>query len=173
MKKIYVGTIAAYIAARMQHPNPRCNGRNPRISTIHISQHKEKFGMMRIYCTLADKDLVLEKWQENGHAGDPDVAFMQACFLHDAKHYRKCHLDMVNIVPSHRNAICSQADYSELLYDDVAALDKRLDEIIADASNNSANYMLSHYEVVDADALRTLFHQVYEQSSFFGTEDSF
>jgi len=168
-KEIYVGTLAAYIAARMQHPRPRSNGHNARVSTIRVDQHKEKFGAMRIYCTLAHEDEVLAKWHEKNNAGDPDAKFIADCFLADARWYRACYMDMVNIVPNMYEKICGQADYSELLKEDVAALDKRMDEYVNDLGNNSMQYVLTRYGFSDADELRAWFHKVYDQDNAFFT----
>lgn len=35
-KQPNIEAIAAFIGARLQHPRPECNGRNPRVSTIKV-----------------------------------------------------------------------------------------------------------------------------------------
>src|SRR5579885_617892 len=58
-----IGPIAAFIGARLQYPCPVVNGQgNPWTSTILVEQHKEKFFRVRVYCKLADNDLVKKKW---------------------------------------------------------------------------------------------------------------
>ena len=74
-----MNNIAAYIATRLVAERPRCNGRTPRVSTITVEQHKEKFGKVVVYCTLADINEVSEKWAELGNDGDPDDLFIQLC----------------------------------------------------------------------------------------------
>ena len=121
---LHIQAIAAFIAARLQYQSPECNENMP-VSTIRIDQHKEKFGDVRIYCTLADAELVRCMWKirhtQLPRPTMPDT-FKDECWLHDARHYRRCYRDMVSLVPHYKDAIINAADHYELLYDDVDKL---------------------------------------------------
>lgn len=134
--------IAAFIGARLQHPYPEVNGQgNPWVSTIKVAQYKEKFYGVRIYCELADADLIKEYWawlkkrEVRKDAGEqifsclhrnvidlvrnnaePPDDFVRRCMVHDSIHYRKCYREMVALQPHLDSKICSQADHVELLW---------------------------------------------------------
>jgi hypothetical protein len=110
------GTIAMFIAAALQHPNPPCNGRNPRVSTIFVDQHKNKFGQVVVYCKLAYPDLVMAKWVEEGNDGEPTPHYVDKCRIHDAEHYRAAYLSMTKLVPQHEKIILARPDYGYLLF---------------------------------------------------------
>lgn len=128
--------IAAFIGARLNYLLPECNsgvrGGKP-VSTISVSQHKEKFFYIRIYCKLADPKLVEEKWlaerEREADGEEPPKEFKQKCLRQDAHHYRACYLDMIQLVPRLKGRIRSQADYAELLFDDEAEMRKYIDEL--------------------------------------------
>src|SRR5271156_1821849 len=105
-----IGPIAAFIGARLQYPCPDVNGQgNPWTSTIYVSQHKEKFWGVVVYCQLASEKLVAEKWawckaneeklkrlprrmspEGVSFEGDePTPQFKATCFFHDCLHYRE------------------------------------------------------------------------------------
>ena len=72
---------------------------------------------MRIYVCLTDPEEVHKARGEQPHglgALTPEEAHKK-CFLADAKHYRRCYIDMVTLVPELRGKIYAQADYAELL----------------------------------------------------------
>lgn len=180
-----IGPIAAFIGARLQYPNPNINGQgNPWVSTIGVDQHKEKFWMCRIYCTLADPELVKQKWcWLKGHAelrkanpyympqgdfeGDePTQAFKDACLKHDAMHYRRCYIDMVALVPRLRQRVCSQADYFELLFDNVAELDAWFDTLACQKTdaNDPMSFYRTCYHVEGNEKLKALLRTFYSKS---------
>lgn len=108
-----VSAAAAMIGARLQYPMPRCNGVGI-VSTIKVDQHKEKFGCVRVYCCLADHTLIEKANDERVRAGK--LAQERDVFLErDARHYRLVYLDAVSLAPDLQVAICSGADYPELL----------------------------------------------------------
>jgi hypothetical protein len=160
--KQLIGPIAAFIGARLQHVLPPYNSRfvGP-VSTISIDQYKDKFAAVRIYCTLADPDLVQAK--ALGIVAIADDAFKAACLKHDAIFYRRCHLDMVKLVPHLRDAICSQADYYELLFENVAALNAWLDQLaVPDPQvTNKFEHFFRRYHVDSVDKLRQLLASFY------------
>jgi hypothetical protein len=160
-----VGPIAAFIGARLQHPRPPCNGRNPRVSTIHVDQYKEKFWNVRIYCALASTEEVEAKWAEFGREGQPDDAFYAMCLMHDARHYRRCYLEMVSLVPRLRKRICNAADYSVLLQDnaDVACeqLVQRHESWNAYPDNQRS--FLATWRVASLDALKERLRLIYDE----------
>jgi hypothetical protein len=149
-----VGPMAAFVAARLNYTVPECNaprkyvGRD--ISTIKVSQHKEKFWYVRIYCRLADPGLVQQRWlEERPHEQpeEPPEEFKEKCFKSDAYHYRRCYLDMLRLIPErlHKRLI-AQADYEELLHPTADDMALRIDEIEAhDLQNASPHDTLKYY----------------------------
>ncbi len=121
------GPIAMYIAAALQHPNPRCNGIRERVSTIFVDQHKNKFNYVRVYCSLADKGMVQKSWNEEGFVGEPDSEYLTKCLFNDAKHYRLTYRTMMWLLPQHKEIITRDADYGYLLFDTLEELDAWLD----------------------------------------------
>jgi len=157
---------AAFIGARLQHVLPRCNSRHlGPVSTISVEQYKSKFNYVRIYCTLADPDLVQAKAEAAGFA--VDALFTATCLRRDAMFYRQCYLDMVTLMPHLREAICSQADYYELLFADVAELHAHLDELaIPDPKViNKFEHYFRRYGVDSVDKLKELLASFYPPPS--------
>jgi len=143
--------IAAFIGSRLNHIRPRSNaGHSAFVSTIRVDQYKEKFWYARIYCELAAPELVKAKWNEHKE-GEPTPEFVAKCLLHDARHYRKCYLDMVELAPDLRGKICAQADYPELLAE---SLDK-----IAESNSFEGKFMSS-------GELHRWLIQVYDEHAF-------
>lgn len=159
-----IGPIAAFIAARLQYVLPPCNsgirGKHP-VSTIRVDQHKEKFWNVRIYCTLADADLVKEKWAKHGGEGEPTSEFKRQCLRLDVQHYRKCYLDQIALIPRLKRRIRSQADYSELLLDDVNELDARTHQLELQ-DGDALKFFRSRYGVETNDELRQLLRSFYD-----------
>lgn len=158
-----VNSMARFVASALQHPMPRCNGLG-RTSTIHVDQYKEKFGDVRIYCTLADEFHVRNAWLEE-HAvpgvvmeGEPPEEFVKKCFLRDARHYRSCYMDMVELVPHLRDALCVAADYTELLGED----EKAIDEKIMPHARRYPGFYLGRYELGDIEELRDILLKIYK-----------
>jgi len=166
--------ISEFIAARLQYPLPRCNGRVPRMSTIVVEQYKEKFGDVRIYCTLAHEGEVAKAWAEKkGFPTDeePSSEFVKECFERDARVYRSAYIDMINLVPQYKRAIKSCATYDDLLYDsfeDLCALfdaDSALLEENPLRCNLTTPYLVNRYRcfgVTTFDSLREFFKKIYE-----------
>lgn len=177
-----IGPIAAFIGARLQYACPHINGQgNPWVSTISVDQHKEKFWKVRVYCDLADPSLVTKKWNwlkdrqrridagekfyyrmhreaqkmviEGGH--EPPPEFFTRCVLHDAIHYRKVYMDMVNLRPDLRMRICSEADHWILLYETV-------EEVVVKPEH--LDFTCKKFHVKDHDELMAFFKKVYGPS---------
>ncbi len=149
--------IAMFVAAALNHPLPPCNGKG-NISTIGISQYKTKFSQIRIYCNLADAELVKEYWSQLGNEGDPTQEFKYGCLISDAKHYRECYLSMSNLLSDAeaRDALMEPANFPELLFKNLEELDAFLNknlELSKQYSQYIANYY-SRWQVKDFDALR-------------------
>lgn len=154
---MHIGAIAAFISARLQHQSPRCNADMP-VSTIHIDQHKEKFGSVRIYCTLAEDGLVKQMWK----AQHPEIprpvmpaAFKDECWLRDARYYRRCYLDMVSLVPQYKDSIVDSADHRELLYETIDDLNECLED------DNVRKFLFGVYDVSAPWALVEKLRSVY------------
>jgi hypothetical protein len=175
-----IGFIAAFIGARLNYVLPRCNsgvrGQKP-VSTILVDQHKDKFGFVRVYCELADPDLVQAKWdaeiavtwKSNTEPPPMPGDFWQKCFRHDAMHYRRVYLDMVALVPHLRDWVCTRADYTELLYDTVEQVDQVLDECVvryaAQPDVNPLAHYLTRYNVSTVEGLKQAMRTFYGRPS--------
>lgn len=162
---LMVESIAAFIGARLNYVVPECNSRacgGRPVSTIKVSQHKEKFFFVRVYCTLADDELVSQKWlderEREADGESPTKQFRDECLCHDARHYRKCHVDMVRLVPSMKDRIVSGADYRELLFDDVKALFAFIDD---EPRQGIVECLLERYDVATKDELKSKLKKFY------------
>jgi len=184
-----IGPMAAFIGARLQYPCPDINGQgNPWTSTIHVSQHKEKFFFIRVYCNLADDKLVAQYWaflkdrerrQEGGEQfytkmrqnvvdmvkqnDEPPRDFFQRCVKHDAIHYRKVYMEMVALQPHLLSKICSGADHGELLFKQVDEALKELDERMSKSDDWHKSYLKKYY-VDTVEELKALFQVIYNPS---------
>jgi hypothetical protein len=186
-----IGPMAAFIGARLQYPCPHINGQgNPWVSTIHVEQHKEKFFAIRVYCTLAEQDLVKKKWEwlrdraARMAAGEkfydrlhndvirsklttdeaPPAEFVARCLKHDAIHYRKVYLEMVQLQPHLVSKICGSADHTELLYPQYEELAAYLDKQFVYTNNFGMNWLLKKYGVDDVEALKAYLKVIYNPS---------
>lgn len=156
------GPIAMFIAAALQHPNPRCNGTVRRVSTIRVEQHKNKFNYVRVYCHLADKEMVEDSWKEAGFAGETSSEHFNKCFFNDAKLYRRTYRTMVWLMPQHKEITLRDADYGYLLFDNKDLLDAWLDETKTGETNESRLHnALSDIKI---DDLRSFLHRVYDEA---------
>lgn len=142
-----VTAVAMFIASALQHPTPPCNSRNPRMSTIVVQQHKEKFGAANVYCQLADINMVADKWAQAGKQGEPSEEFIYSCFVHDAQVYRNAYMQMIDLVPHYKNMICARADYYELLFTTKQQLETWLTE------KGSEGFYLKRYKSKDIEEL--------------------
>jgi hypothetical protein len=158
--------MAAFIAARLNYVLPECNsgvhGGKP-VSTIHVDQHKEKFWYVRVYCRLADDSLVTKKWlaerRQEADGEVPSAEFRERCLHHDAIHYRVVHRDMARLVhPRLHKRILSQADYFELLYDDVNSLQQNL------ARMGDLTFFRERWKVGTDDELKFKLAMFYQQA---------
>ena len=156
-------TIAMFIGAALQHPNPPCNGRRRRVSTIQVDQHKNKFDLVVVYCTLAEDAQVLAAWSEQGGQGEPAPEFVARCLDHDAVVFRQAYRKMLFLAPQHAERILARPNYGYLLFDDVATLDAWLEERREHAqTKNGDNLDLQRcWNVPDAAALRARLHKAY------------
>lgn len=173
-------SIAAFIAARLRYDYPMCNGAgNPWVSTIYVEQHKEKFGEVRVYCTLAYPQLVKAKWDwmkanpelrkmltlkhfapDLTECEDPTSEFTARCRLHDAIHYRKVYMEMITLVPTHSGKVCNNADFGELLRHDISSL---FDEIETDLSRTGwVEMLLERYKLDGLPELNAFMASVYK-----------
>jgi len=88
------------------------------VSTIRVEQTKQKFDTCRVYCTLADEELVREKWchesPQNSETNVPDE-YTAKCLMHDIRHYNRTYAMMIRLVPEYSDAITSCADFPHLL----------------------------------------------------------
>jgi len=160
------GTIAMFIAAALQHPNPPCNSAHRRrVSTIFVSQHKNKFDRVVVYCTLAATNLVNESWAENGEDGEPTPEFIEKCFVHDAEMYRMCYRKMLFLAPQYRDMTLATPDYCYLLFDTKAELDAWLIDKHEHAkeANGCRPGLLENWHVNNIDELRVKLHKVYDR----------
>lgn len=98
------------------------------MSTIAVQQSKEKWGEVRVYCSLAASNRVTAAWRrhladwrkESGKEGDlsprPKRAdFEQECLRRDREWYRQVYSSAVRSWPHYREAILTSADYRQLL----------------------------------------------------------
>lgn len=83
------------------------------MSTIWVSQTKEKFGQPRVYVDIAAYEKVHDKWKSLGNKGKPDDEFFQACRASDMKHYNYCYRVAYELFPQYRKIISEGADYTE------------------------------------------------------------
>ena len=113
MKKL--NNVAMYVGAALQHPLPPCNGQGPS-STIRVDQYKTKFSDVRIYCSIADKELVKSYWNTTKQ-GEPTEEFVKERIFFDAIHYRDCYMPMEDFLsPEEWECLRDPADYPELLF---------------------------------------------------------
>lgn len=164
------GTMAMFIAAALQHPNPPCNGRGRRMSTIYVDQHKNKFNMTVVYCTLAEENEVSEAWAEEGHDGDPSDDFRGKCMLRDAQVYRSSYRKMMFLAPQHKELLFPRADYGYLIADDVSEAYAYIDGRVAEAQAPGAHEnhqkgvdrLLRTWAVPTIEALKEKLAKVYK-----------
>ena len=125
--------IASFIGARLHHPNPPCNGCG-RVSSIKVTQYKTKFDSVRIYCKLVDDDLMMDEWRSrpNYTYSLPSQEFINRCWERDAEHYRRCYIDMVELLGGYA-AFIDGADYYVLL----CASEEELDEVVNGCEENT------------------------------------
>jgi hypothetical protein len=82
------------------------------LNTIHVSDYKEKFGEIRIYCDLADEQLIRERYVG---AGEDEHVIRKKCLINDSRWYRDHYKAMISLVPHYEKVITGAADYHELI----------------------------------------------------------
>ena len=112
--------VAMFVGAALQHDLPECNtftaDKFRKVSTILVSQYKQKFSDIRIYCELAHERLVKEAYT----ASEPKMSykdFLSYRVYEDASHYRICYKTMMAVAPEYKDALFNGADRPELLVD--------------------------------------------------------
>lgn len=146
-----VGTLAFLIASGLTHTYS--DGR--KVSTIRVSQYKEKFGQVRVYCNLADPQLIQEKYQLASTENIPEP-ISKACLLDDARHYRQVYSDIISLTPQYKSIIIGGADYSELLMSS-----KELPKFLDDQKKNDSKYHTHIFNLSSIEELSTFLHKVY------------
>jgi len=115
-------------------------------STIAVHQSKEKYGTVRVYCTLADSGKVrrawaaeLRKWRKRAD-GSPRPSrqeFVQKCAQSDMRWYREVYMKAIASWPHYETAIKRCADMDVLLMHedelDKAVLQRRMTKAESDA----------------------------------------
>lgn len=153
---IDLSSVAMFLGSALQHRMPRSNVMTSAhvhkpSSTISVEQYKEKFGAVRVYCTLADEDLIKQCF-----GTCTDELKMQR-IGEDADYYRSCYMRMLDIlgdrVPKHQ--ITLQADYPELLF-------QRLDELEDWFVHNekTLDFYCRRYSIPDINALKMFLYKV-------------
>lgn len=144
-RQLDLSAIAMFIGAALQHPVPPCNGTCKRSSTISITQYKQKFNEIRIYCELANSQLVNELFVELGGVGEPTDEFKRQAFINDARHYRDCYLSMTRLLTQDdAESVTCAADYRELLCSDLKELDTYIDYARKSYADGSFPQHLTH-----------------------------
>lgn len=159
-----------FIAAALQHPVPPCNSNRRRLSTIFVSQHKNKFDRVVVYCTLASKNLVSEAYANDGNDGDPTPEYQGKCMQHDAKIYRAAYHKMLFLAPQYREMILSRPDYGWLLHDDVNKAYAYVNDLEAEANKPDAHEnhkfridrLIEQWGVQTIEQLHEKLNKVYE-----------
>lgn len=86
-------------------------------NTIIVSDYKEKFGQVRVYCYFADPLLVEQHYIEQSVTKMTLEEYRESCLKQDMLHYRNVYFIMKQCFPHYWNAISKASDYSELLYE--------------------------------------------------------
>lgn len=147
------GTIAMFIAASLQFPQPHCNEHYS--STIRVDQHKNKFNQVVVYCELADENLVSELWAFGGSAGLPTKEYRVSRLIKDARRYRRSYRQMIFLAPQYKDMILARPDYGYLLFDDIDMFDEWL--------NVQGKHILERWHADNIDQLRSYILEVYQR----------
>ena len=155
LNKINMSDVAMFVAASLNYPSPSIDS-SRLVSTIRVNQFKTKFGEVRIYCQLANPELVRSAWAFLKNSGEPTDQFVKNRIRWDARHYRDCYLSMVNILSNMPegdqfiSSLLNSSDYRELLYKDKNELN---DSIIRAIETNNISYYYSKWKVDNSDDL--------------------
>lgn len=115
-------------------------------NSIIVNQFKEKFGQIRVYCMLADPDLVEQLYNDPHNTWKKKMSleqFREHSLRQDMAHYRSVYLIMKQCFPQYWNAISHAADYSELLYD---SKEEYLKEMETSILNTDPKWRPTHLE---------------------------
>lgn len=140
------------------------------MSTIVVSQHKNKFDQVVVYCTLAESNEVAEAWAEDGNDGEPTQEYRGKCMMHDAQVYRGAYRKMLFLVPQYKKMTLARPDYGYLLFDTIgeahAWLDKEVEEAHKpDAHENyrfALNRKLKQWDASSIEDFKAKLEKVYK-----------
>jgi len=163
MEKKFSYQVAMFVGAALNHSVPRGNGQGY-ISTINVSQYKTKFNDIRIYCDLANPQLISDLWSHMGKSGEPSDQFIDQCLFFDAQHYRNCYLSMLDILNNEdiKKSLKEPASYPELLFREPIELDAFLNERKEKSKqyHQYENLFATSWRVNDFDSLRKLLYKI-------------
>ena len=140
-----IDRIAEWIAWGLEAQQTGFSLKTYQYSTISVQQHKEKFGTVRVYCTLADTQKVQRAWQRNlrqwrkkadGSPRPSREEFRHRCLTSDMRWYRSVYAKAIASWPHYEEAIRNSAENDILLMNeeelDKAILSRRLTKVEAD-----------------------------------------
>jgi hypothetical protein len=104
--------------------------------TIRVYQWKEKFGGVRVYCTLADEDLT-------NSLVIPSSKIKETRIIEDSRWYRQVYMNVLNLFPQYHEAIIDCADHQYLL----CYSKEELDEVIHLAGRYSEDNINQLYRI--------------------------
>lgn len=110
-----IDTIAQWIGYALEGCIHGFNLRRRASSTIRVEQTKEKFGEARVYCRLADEDLVREEWEKD-NLGLVSAPFARKCLQWDRFHYNQVYADAQRLFPQYTREITGAADFKHLTH---------------------------------------------------------
>ena len=119
-------------------------------STIRVLQTKEKFGDPRVYCRLADAELVTRAYEKSSkfEPGEVPHSFKIYRVIEDAKLYRSVYQRLMKLVPQYYVIIRNGADYPGL----ICETKEELDELLA-----SPFYAGTALDAEDPEQLKALY----------------
>jgi len=119
-----IGRIAEWIAWALEAQETGFNRVPQQMSTIAVEQCKEKFGAVRVYCSLASEAKVQTAWRlhlkERRIAGSMSpkpnkLEFVRLREIEDMRWYRKIYRGAVSLWPHYMSAIIDDADFPYLV----------------------------------------------------------
>lgn len=115
--------VAELLAFKLECYSTDYQGNVSKEGTIRVVQHKQKFGSIRVYCSLADILLVKQSIDVSNRAfSTPEDIhrYRLNCLILDAKHYRDSYLQFKELFPDLWLDMFSGADYPQLLCENSA-----------------------------------------------------
>lgn len=126
----HIGYIAHFLASLLEgwqtviRRDPTNNDKQIAVpvkyNSIIVNQFKEKFGQIRVYCTLTEPELVDQLFNDPYNKWSTKMSleqFREHSLKQDMLHYRSVYFIMKQCFPHYWNAISHAADYCEILYD--------------------------------------------------------